>query len=270
MQLIGGDRFDFIAVIATVTTYTNRSYQGLRNDVRGIGLDVFDYSAEWGGGGTLRGVINFPIDTFFDGAELGLIHETGHAWINYATGDPILAPGVAHWPPSTMAHGVMGFSLAGGEGGQFPWLLTPIGGGMVRINLVAQSDRFTPLDLYVMGLLPPDSVDTMYVLPVTLDPNTLTDGMTSPAATYTIGDYLASQGVRVPASAAAPKAFATAVIVLTYGRLMTTSEMAYFNAAAARAETSVALRSTTGLITVEAPGFRRATGGRATLRTRLP
>ncbi len=271
LQLLGGDQFDFVAVIATVTTFNNRYYLGLRNDVGGIGLSVYDNSVTWGGTGRLRGVINYPIDSYFDGAEQAMIHEMGHAWINFASTDTVLASGVPHWPASTMALGAMGFSIPGsGAGGAFPWSLTPNGVGTVRINRATASDRFTPLDLYVMGLLPPDSVPVMYVLPATADPNSFVDGMTSAATSYTIADYIASQGVRTPASTAAPRAFATAVIVLTYGRLMTRSEMAFFDAAASRAETSVALRAVTGLTTVDASGFFLATGGRATLRTRLP
>lgn len=270
LQLLGGDQFDFVAVIATATTVNNRYYMNLRNDVLGIGLPLSDNSQAWGGAGRLRGVINFPIDSYFDGAEQGMIHETGHAWINFATADPVLASGVTHWPASTMALGAMGVSLAGGEGGGFPYSLTSVGSGLVRVDAATPSDRFTPLDLYVMGLLPPDSVPPMYVLPSTWVPTLPFVSGTFPATTYTIANYVASQGVRVPASGTAPHAFATAVVVLTYGRLMTPSEMAFFDAAAARAETTVSLRSVAGRATVDASGFFLATGGRATLRTRLP
>jgi hypothetical protein len=167
-----------------------------------------------------------------------------------------------------MAHGVMGMSLGpSAEGIAFPYALTPLGDGTVRMNLAGESDRFTPLDLYLMGLIPPDSVPPMYVLP----PGTpFIDGSIVPATTYTIADYIASQGSRVPASSAAQRQFATAVIVLTYGRFLTPSEMAFFDYASARAETTVSLRASVGLAMEDASGFFLATGGRATLRTRLP
>jgi hypothetical protein len=267
---LGGDRFDFVAVIATVSTTTNRSYSGVRNDIRGIGTQVFDNSAAWGGRGRLRGVISFPIDDFFDGAEAGFIHEVGHSWINFAT-DAVLRPGVPHWPASTMASGVMGFSIGGSNvGGQFPWSLTPLGNGTVRINRVPFSDHFTPLDLYLMGLLPADSVPTMYVLPLSANPGTFVDGMTSAAVTYTILDYITGQGTRVPTSTTSSRQFAVAVVVLSYGRLLTPAEMAFYDAASARAETTTSLRSSSGLVVVDASGFFLATGGRATLTTRLP
>ncbi|MEO5824469.1 MAG: hypothetical protein ABIR59_01125 [Gemmatimonadales bacterium] len=270
LQLLGGDQFDFVAVVATVTTNSNRGYIGVRNDVTGIGAATFNTSAPWGGTGRLRGVIAFPIDGFFDGAEQGMIHEIGHAWINYAT-DAVFGVGAPHWRPSTMAGGAMGFNIPGSnQGGNFPWSLTSLGDGTVRINAITASDRFIPLDLYLMGLLPPDSVPPMYVLPVTANPNAFTDGMISPATTYTIADYITRQGPRLPSSATAPRQFTTAVVVLSYGRLLTPSEMAFFDHASARAETTVPLPAVAGRWSVIASGFFLATGGRATLRTRLP
>src|SRR4029450_11703410 len=156
LHLLGGDRFDFVAVVATVTSNNNRFYAGVRNDVRGIGLTTYDNSAPWGGAGRLRGTIAFPIDGFFDGAEHGFIHEHGHAWINFGT-EHQLRPGSPHWPLSTMAHGIMGFSIggAGGQGGDFPFLLTSLGDGTVRVTTEPVPLGFTPLGLYVMGVLPP-------------------------------------------------------------------------------------------------------------------
>jgi len=113
-------------------------------------------------------------------------------------------------------------------------------------------------------------VPPVYVLPTTANPNTFVDGMLSPATTYTINDYVAGQGARIPASATTQRQFATAVIVLSYGRLLTASEMAFFDTAAARGETTVQLQSSIGLAMSSAPGFFLATGGRATMRTRLP
>jgi hypothetical protein len=271
IEVLGGDRFDFVAVIATVTSNNNRYYSGVRNDIRGIGVQTFDNSSAWGGAGRLRGTIAFPIDGFFDGAEEGFIHEHGHAWINFGT-DAQLRPGAPHWPLSTMAHGVMGFSIggSGGQGGEFPWLLTSLGDGTVRVTSDPVSVVFTALDLYVMGLLPTDSVPPNTILPASVNPNSLVNGQVLPAATYTITDYVAGMGTRVPSSAASPRQFATACVVLSYGRLLTASEMAFFDYASARAETRTTLRSAAGLATRDAPGFFLATGGRATLTTRLP
>jgi hypothetical protein len=266
-----GDNFDFVAVIHMVTTRANRNYNGVRNDVHGIGAAIFDISNQWSiEAGRLQGVIEFPIDWFFDGAGPAMVHEIGHRWINYSK-DPVLGPGGAHWPLSTMGHGVMGVSLPGnGEGVTFPWLLTPLGDGTVRANRAAASNHYTPLDLYLMGLTPPDSVPPVQVLPPTTGLSALADGVILPATTFTIADYIAANGERIPSSVNAQRDFTMACLVLTYGRLLTSSEMSFFDAACARAETRTPLTTVDGLATEEAPGFYLATGGRATLTTKLP
>jgi hypothetical protein len=268
LQLLGGDLFDFLAVIATVTTNNNRVYIGLRNDITGIGSTVFNNSAAYGGTGKIRGMMSFPIDGLFDGAEQGFMHEMGHSWINYAS-DPLLQPG-PHWPLSTMAHGTMGFNIAGSNvGGNFPFTLTSLGNGTVRVNTAAQTDIFTPLDLYIMGLVPSTDVPPMFILPAATNPQSLVDNQVLSATTYTISNYLTAHGPRVPSNATSPKQFTVATVVLSYGRLLTASEMAFFDRAAARAETLVPLQSQTGLVLSTASGFNVATGGRATVKTRL-
>lgn len=265
-----GDRFDFLILVSNVSANRNRFYTPARNDVSGIGASVFDQSALWGSAGRLHGVITFPLDDFFDGAEAGTIHEIGHAWINFAI-DQILGAGLPHWPLSTMANGVMGFSIPGsGAGGEFPWSLTPLGDGTVRVHSAPPSDHYTPLDLYVMGLLPPDSVPPVQVLPPETDQGSLREGLILPATTYTTADYVAAMGPRVPSSGDAQRDFTAVCVVLSYGRLLAFSETAFFDHVCARAETRTPLFSTIGLVTKTASGFYLATGGRATLTTRLP
>src|SRR6185369_15356211 len=74
-----------------------------------------------------------------------------------------LAPGIPHWPLSSMASGITGFSLAGGVGGGFQCSIVPDGTG---IRLVSKPDQpvFGDLDLYLMGLLPADQVGEQIVL----------------------------------------------------------------------------------------------------------
>jgi hypothetical protein len=271
LQLLG-DRFDFLVVIPPVLGAGIDSYHSVRNDVGGIGAAAFDNGAMWGvtPGGRLRGVIDAPADILFDGAGHKMIHEIGHAWINYAT-DAVLKPGGPHWPLSTMALGVMGRNFSGSTAGvSFPWAITSRGDGTARITSTTPSDLYTPLDLYVMGLLSSDSVPPVLVLPPDTEPSSLVDGMVLPVTTYTIGDYIAAMGTRTPSSATAQRQFAAACVVLTYGRLMTATEMAFFDAACARAETKTPVPWLNGATVTTVPGFYLATGGRATLTTRLP
>jgi hypothetical protein len=162
-------------------------------------------------------------------------------------------------------------SIAGSNvGGTFPWQLTPVGGGNVRVNRADPAEVFSPLDLYVMGLLPADSVPDSYVLAPSVNVTTLADGVVVPGAAYTVAQYIAAHGARAPASGIAPREFAAAVVVLSVGRLLTPTEMAFFDHASARGETTVPLDAFVGRVRKLAAGLLTATGGRATLRTRLP
>jgi hypothetical protein len=270
LQILG-DRFDYLAVVANASSNNNRFYASVRNDVQGIGLPLVDNTSAVGSSGRLRGIVNFPLDEFFDPGSV-LSHEVGHTWINFAS-DPLLQPGRPHWPMSSIAsESVMGFSIGGpgGEGGQFPFSLVALGNGSYRVESRVASTIFSPWDLYLIGLLPTDSVPPAVILPSTVPFSSVRPGFETPATTYTIAQYVATQGARNPAYGAAPREFALATVVLSYGRLLSPSEMAYFDAAAARIESTTAFPVTTGFATaVPSSPFRVATGGRATLHARL-
>jgi hypothetical protein len=170
-----------------------------------------------------------------------------------------------------MARHVMGANIANtGVGGSFPWLLTPVGSDSVKIsNLASALGTYAPIDLYLMGLIPADSVPSMLVLPPEVVVDGTTNGKTFLARKYSINDYIASQGPRVPA-VSAQKSFATATVLLTYGRLATPAEMAFFDMAAKRGETTTTLRASIGRSNSDAVGFYQATGGRARMTMRLP
>ncbi len=106
----------------------------------------------------MQGISVFPISSFFDGAEASYQHELGHQWINFLNGTPFEI-GVPHWPLSSVASGVMGISLAGGVGGRFPYKLIPEGPNY-RLELITGQPVFNDLELYLMSLLPADSVST--------------------------------------------------------------------------------------------------------------
>lgn len=272
LQTLGNPAVDFVAVISSVTSVNNRVYLSVRNDVEGIGLSLFDQSAFWGGSPRLQGVIAFPVDYFFDGAERAMCHEIGHRWINFASQEPLLS-GRPHWRPSSMATGVMGFSIPGsGAGGTFQWRLEPVDATSVRAESATsvEAQTFDALDLYLMGLLPPDSVPTRYLLPAGQSPNTMSAGLVYPATPYTVAEYIAQHGVRVPASGTSQREFVVATVILSVGRLLSPAEMAFFDHAAARLETRVTVPAQSGFVSDDAVGCYQATGGRATFSATLP
>jgi hypothetical protein len=84
----------------------NRYHIGLKNTTAGIGVPMFDQSADYGARGKVLGLTMFPNPHFIDAADSSISHELGHQWIQFVS-DPAL-PGRPHWPISTMATGIMG------------------------------------------------------------------------------------------------------------------------------------------------------------------
>lgn len=266
-----GDDFDFLAVVHPVFRFENRTYTAVRNDTRGLGLPIFDQSSMYGSAGRLQGIINYPIDSFYDLAETGSVHEIGHRWMNYLQ-QPALSRGRPHWPISDLANSVMGFSIPPtGEGGAFPFSLVPQGGGDYLLRRTEAGRAFNDLDLYLMGLIPADAVRSHFVFNDQNQLSQLRNGgvLHGPVTAVTIADVVAQDGPRSPSVADAQKSFRIATIVLSAGRLLSASEMAFFDHMAARGEATSPLAFTAGFDRGTTLPFRVATGGRASLTTRV-
>src|SRR5262249_13387679 len=105
-----GDAYDMLNFVSVTNYITERHHIAVKNDVQGIGEVIFDNSAATGSNGNLLGFNAFPNESFFDGAETGYIHEFGHQWIQFMHVVPFDS-GIPHWPISSLAAGVMGFSI---------------------------------------------------------------------------------------------------------------------------------------------------------------
>jgi hypothetical protein len=259
------DTYDFLNVVSTPAYTGNRHHVPVRNDVAGIGLGLFDDSARFGSAGRLQGLSRFPITSLFDLAERGNIHEMGHQWMAYIGGAPELSPG--HWPPSTLANGIMGFSIGavGGEGGTFPFRVVPIGGGYYRLDPGGAIDAFNDMELYLMGLAPASQVGPH----VLLENKPPCVGCVYKGTTLTVQTVVAANGARVPAWPDAPNHFTMATIVASMDRLLTPREMSFFEYFAARGEATVPVPYSSGFAKGMTKPFAVATGGRGTLSTTL-
>jgi hypothetical protein len=189
----------------------------------------------------------------------------GHQWIN-SLDHPLLATGIPHWPPSDMAHDVMGFSLASGAGGSFPYKLVFQSPGLYRVQSSPVTREYSALDLYLMGLLPPAEVPPFVV--TTAPIGDIVDGAIVPGTALTIDDVIAVEGPRVP-PAAPSLTLKVATVVVTRRRPLTRAEMAYFDYFAARGESAVELPFALGFETGTAKPFRVATRGMGTLDAKV-
>lgn len=265
-----GDDYDFIGVVTALPSFfENRYHFASKNEVLGVGLRLFNNDSVYGSFGKLQGITVYPIAGFFDMAETGSIHELGHQWINFSA-HPLLRTGSPHWPVSTLARGIMGFSIPGsGAGGTFPFTISQRPDGNYVFQSAAPMNEYNELELYLAGMLPADQV--MPNLVPELQLQQVCDGclVQGPVRTVTIDDVIAADGKRSPDAATSQKEFRVANIVVTRERPLTDDEMALLDYFSARGEATIPLTYSSGFAKGTTKPFKLATRGVGTLTTSL-
>jgi hypothetical protein len=254
------DDYDFVQVLYTIPSYSGTPltyHSPVRNDVAGIGSSIFNYTAGFGSAGRLQGITTFPVAEYFDGAEKTFSHELGHQWVNHLL-NSILQPG-AHWPPSTMARGIMGTNS-----GDFPYDVTAVTSTTAKLTAASPTMEFSDFDLYLMGLIPPAAVAPGIVVQ-----GTLCNGCVVPSVSVTVNDVIAVNGARVPDWNAAQRVFRVATIVVTRDRLLNDDEMAMFEYFAGRGEGTTPLPYSVGFVRGTTKPFFVATHGLGRVDLRL-
>jgi hypothetical protein len=236
----------------------------VRNEVQGIGLDLFDHSAEWGSGGALASVAYMDsIDPYIDvdGFEI-LAHEVGHRWLarlrfRQGTSPPrtaLLGRGALHWSffLDTAASVMEGNRIADRGNGRF--------------ETVDITRGYSPLDQYVMGLRLPTEVPPFFYVdqPDNFRPNRGFKFSSSPEAgitftgvrrDVTIEDVVAALGPRTPDATVAPHLLRQAFVLVADSVAPAT---------ALRRQALARIRERFG------PYYREATGDRGTADSTLP
>lgn len=222
--------------------YTNRNYiprsQGafayevtVRNGITGMGTGVFDDGAAYGSRASLESMVLMdsinkysanPSDRVLrEETSLSVLaHEVGHRWLataKYKDGatvsEELLGRQKAHWSF------FMNSSGSHDEGNQ----IEDLGGGAFKTGPASQ--RYGPLDQYLMGLRPSGEVPPFFVIR-----NPVLDGVqTSERAPQsnvdikgvrrdvTVDDVIAAMGPRSPAPAPNPPAWRVAFLYVTQG-----------------------------------------------------
>ena len=267
------DTFDVINVVYIPSFFQNRFHYQVRNAVHGIGSSLIDVGSNYGSASHLLGISVFPIPTYFDGADTGVQHEFGHQWINYLNVPPVAA-GIPHWPLSTMASGIMGFSITGGEGGTFACTIVPDGNG-IRLNPSSGPEVFNDLDLYLMGLLPASQVAQQIVLD-NQDVNSVIAQCNGNLYAGTFTRLNASDltgnpaiGPRNPDSTSSPKQFHLATIVVTRDALLSPEAMSFYSYFAQRMELQAAVPIHQGLLYGASNPFAVSTRGLGAMIARI-
>lgn len=224
-----GDDYDFLCIyVASAVPFQifgGRAFayeENVVQDVAGIGLGLWDYSLDFGSGGQLRSLLMlntlaaYPADPFQDFIVSNhtldvLAHEAGHRWSAFVQADSLgqagyglLGAGLAHWSFYFDDDAAMLGGNDWADNGDGTW------------TTAHATERYGPLEMYLMGLAAPDEVGA---LPVLEDPSNCTPpanytrahhpltGVTCAGRPYsfTIADIVAANGPRVPDAAASPK-----------------------------------------------------------------
>jgi hypothetical protein len=270
------DDFDFIFLVYNnALRPTNLTYAGqligVSNAISGTGAGIYSYAAEYGSKGKLKSLMALTqnTDMLYGPSLHELIHNWGNFNINTRCFDPF-GPGSGSY--DFMPH--WGISGCGGQLGGFDQstLKTQVGGisnqysasinGQNSFGQFANGGNSVPYsnyELYLMGLIPADSIITFDVFrDITALDNATGIFKADTRITYNKTKLIADFGARTPSYSSSPKKFKLMVIVLTPTALTPTEWTNYDNQVEQFARVS-----SDGI-----PGlynFWEATGGRAIL-----
>ena len=227
------DDFDFIFFISNNEDKPeNLWYYGqltsVKNDIEGIGMEMFDATGEVGSSGRLQAFIHLPYLTAFQYGPT--LHEIVHKWANFIHDFEIATP---DGPVSSIPH--WGWAGVPGQLGGFdPETLRDLGDGLWQANTGmpgatsfggnANGGNGVPYatwELYLMGLLPLERLDDIvYFTDVATDYDLVMEGKFSGVRmTYTVEQYIEDYGVRNPTSESSQKLFRALCVVLTPEKL---------------------------------------------------
>jgi hypothetical protein len=217
--------------------------QTVANEIRGIGLPVFDLSRDFGSGGRLRSLAvmdfigKYPEDSnqkfLGENTTLSVLgQEVGHRWLaflefrdhNGQPSDLLLGRGESHWSFFFDSDASV---MEGND-------IEDLGGGSFRT--VDAVSRYSRLDQYAMGLLPATSVPPFFYVENPTNPSPFKDRDDGPqiGVTFTgtrrdvlIQDVIAVHGSRSPSSAESARVHRQAFIhIVGAGRTANAAEVA--------------------------------------------
>lgn len=224
------DNYDQL-VIWTDTPLTREAFAyevTVANEIRGIGLDVFDISRDFGSGGRLRSLAvmdwlgKYPADPaqkfLGENSTLSVLgQEVGHRWLAFLrfrnhrgeTSDALLGRDLSHWSFFFDSDASV---MEGND-------IEDLGGGSFRT--VGAVSRFSLLDQYAMGIVREQDVPPFFYVENPVNPQPVTDRNASPQVGVTfagtrrdvlIQDIVAVHGARVPSADESPRVHRQAFI----------------------------------------------------------
>lgn len=199
-------------------------YTEVKNDTQGINRTILDNSAQYGSAGMLQGTIDMgnitqlasnPYGPKLEEVLTTLGHELGHRWlaaVRFKNPDGTLNTALigrddAHWSYLLDSKGSLMYGNGWKENGDGTFTSTS-----VRYS-------YSPLDLYLMGMIPKEQVPPMLLIDnPAIDKTKLPElgaTITGTVKTVTINDIIAASGERIPSAATSPKSFNIGFVLLT-------------------------------------------------------
>jgi hypothetical protein len=197
----------------------------VKNDIRGIGDDVYDSSSFAGSKGRLRSYLQmgslsrYPDDPNALVQGLGtnttldvMGQEAGHRWLallhfkdeNGQSSDELLGRSLSHW---SFCFNSLASDMEGNE-------IEPSGD---HFQTVAATERYSPLDQYAIGLIGPEEVPPFWYVDGCIDRAAAPQvgiGIFGNRHDVTIQQIIAAEGPRVPPADKAPHSFNMAFVVV--------------------------------------------------------
>ncbi len=216
------DTFDNVTVFTDRELMTDGTFAfelTVANQIQGLGVPVFNASAQFGSSGRLQSICNmddlgkYPDDPLvrFLGANTTvsvLGHEFGHRWLAHAMfrapggvqSSALLGRDLAHWSFFADTDGSV---MEGND-------IEDLGGGAFRT--VGAAERYSLLDQYFMGLVDQTDVPPFFVVEDVANTTRVADSNPRVGVRFdgvrrdvTIDEVIAAVGVRQPAAAASPR-----------------------------------------------------------------
>ena len=225
------DIFDFITLMPGGTLYRKKDYGEnvpyfvmAKNEVKNIGVPIFDDTQKYGSKGRLMGVI---YHSYGYGAILD--HEVGHAWgvdIGKSLG---IATDKHHWIANSDIYGQMS-EFYYYEGNYYKFIDNGDGTFKAVKNIEMKGTvPYSPLMLYIMGLIPPEEVPPIHVLEGEIDFSNPDRVKPERIREITIWDIIEAEGgERDPPYEKAQKDFTMAFIIVKPDEF-TPAEFAYYS-----------------------------------------
>lgn len=226
------DAFDFIFFLYNTSgedfTLGGTAYP-IKRDIEGIGKNKINSSALYGSKGRLKSVNHLTLRTSLFSAG-PFLHELAHYWCavdigqEYALVDGSYKESI-HWGTSDIDGILGGFNYQtlkrNVDGNPQKYWATSTRAqewGFDGFSQELSNGYFAPIELYLMGLLPAESVPDMHVFhDVTLEQETWGDGTfyAKSESTVTMDDFIKKYGKRKPDYKDSQKDFRALVVVVT-------------------------------------------------------